>query len=205
MSAYQTVKDLPGLWRRLWRCRSGVTALEFAFAAPVIVLIVAGIVELSMVMFVSTLSEGALREASRFSITGFVPAGMTREQRILQIISDHTIGLVDMSKATITYKVYPSFGDIGKPEPYTDNNPANGSYDPGEPFQDINGNGQWDSDMGAAGLGGPGDVVLYTIRFDWPLLTPLLAPVIGSNGKIALKSSVAVRNEPFDTPPPASP
>lgn len=201
---YQSVKGegrkprRTGALCRIFRCRRGVTALEFAFVASVIVAIAAGIFELAMVMFVSTLAEGGLREASRFSITGFVPSGTTREERIIQILEDHTIGLVDIDAATITFKVYPSFGDIGKPEPFTDTAPANGSYDAGEAYQDINGNGQWDADMGAAGLGGPGEVVLYTIEFDWALLTPLVSPFMGTDGKLRLTSSVAVRNEPFD-------
>ena len=91
----------------------------------------------------------------------------------------------------------PSFGDIGQPEPYTDTN-TNGSYDLGEPFTDINGNGQWDADMGAAGLGGPGEIVLYKLEYDLPTMTSLLSNVIGgSDGKITLKASVAVRNEPY--------
>tara|TARA_R110000868_G_scaffold266660_1_gene525980 strand:+ start:19981 stop:20679 length:699 start_codon:yes stop_codon:yes gene_type:complete len=211
MCAYQNVKDPVrpppkrrrfSIWRRLRQCRRGVTAIEFAVVAPAVFLTVAGVIELALVMFVSTLSEGGLREASRFSITGFIPPGMTREERILQILGEHTIGLVDMDEATVEYKVYPSFDDIGKPEPFTDNAPANGSYDAGEAFQDINGNGQWDSDMGAAGLGGPGDIVLYTIEFDWELMTPLVSPFVGTNGKLTMKSSVAVKNEPFDVPPP---
>jgi len=212
MCAYQNVKaatEAPqnprkfNVWRQLRRCCRGVTGIEFAVVAPAVFLTVAGVIELAMIMFVSTLSEGGLREASRFSITGFIPPGMTREERILEILEDHTIGLVDMDQATIVFKVYPSFDDIGKPEPFTDNAPANGSYDAGEAFQDINGNGQWDSDMGAAGLGGPGDIVLYTIEFDWELMTPLVSPLVGQGGKLTMKSSVAVKNEPFDVPPPA--
>lgn len=195
--------SLLGRIRRLLNCRDGVTVLEFAIAAPVVFVTVAGVLELALVMFVMTLSEGALREASRFSITGFTPPGMTREERILEILGDHTIGLVDMDEATIDYKVYPSFDDIGKPEPFTDSAPANGTYDAGEAFQDINGNGQWDADMGAAGLGGPGEIVLYTIQFDWALMTPLVSPFMGTDGKMTMKSSVAVKNEPFSVPPAA--
>lgn len=221
MQAYQNVKAPPARRRpvpaesrrfsllnrlhRLRECRRGVTVLEFAIAAPVVFAMVAGVLELALVMFVMTLSEGALREASRFSITGFTPPGMTREERILEILGEHTIGLVDMTEATVTYKVYPSFNDIGKPEPFTDNAPANGSYDAGEAFQDINGNGQWDADMGAAGLGGPSEIVLYTIEFDWELMTPLVAPFMGTNGKMTMQSSVAVKNEPFSAPPAAPP
>lgn len=181
-------------------CTLGAAALELAFAAPVLFVAIAGVIEISMMMFVVTLMEGGLREASRFGITGNIPPGVTREQHILNLIAENTIGLIDTKNAAITYKVYPSFGDVGKPEPFTDSAPANGVYDAGESFVDINGNGQWDSDMGKAGLGGPGDVVLYTVTADWSLLTPLIAPLMGNNGVMKLEASVAVRNEPFPSP-----
>jgi hypothetical protein len=57
--------------------------------------------------------------------------------------------------------------------------------------------------MGAAGLGGPGDVVLYPVSFDWSLLTPLMAPLAGADGKLRLSASIAVRNEPYNVLPPA--
>lgn len=188
--------------KRFCACVKATTALEFAFAAPVVFLGAAALVEVSSMMFVSTLVEGGLREAARFGITGFTPAGISREDRIRQIIQENTIGLIDMSTAQITQLVYPSFGQVGDPEPFQDVAPFNGSYDAGEPYQDINGNGQWDPDMGAAGVGGPGDVVLYTAEVDWNALTPLIAPIMGTNGTIRMRASVAVRNEPFTNPPP---
>jgi len=42
-------------------------ALEFALAAPVVTMSVAGLIELSMVMFVTTLMEGGLRDADTFT------------------------------------------------------------------------------------------------------------------------------------------
>ncbi len=54
--------------------------------------------------------------------------------------------------------------------------------------------------MGLAGLGGPGDVVLYTVTADWALLTPLIAPLMGEGGVMQLEASVAVRNEPVPAP-----
>ncbi len=187
------------LWnvRKLQRCRSGATAVEFAFAMPILAMALVGLLELAMILFVTTLMEGGLREASRFGITGFIPAGITREQRIRDIISEHTIGLVDVAQADITTIIYPDFGDIGQPEPYTDDGPANGAYDIGETFVDINGNGQWDADMGTSGAGGPGDIVVYNIAYDLELLTDLLDALIGENGAIRLSASAAVQNEPF--------
>jgi Flp pilus assembly protein TadG len=176
--------------------RDGVAAMEFAIAAPIVTLTIAALIELSMVMFVSSLMEGGIRDASRFGITGYVPPGTTREQQIRKLVGDSTAGLIDMATTVIDTKIYPSFSDVGKPEPYTDTN-GNHQYDEGEPFTDSNGNGHWDADMGEAGLGGPGDIVLYTVTADWHMMTPLLVPFMGSGGKMTLSASVAVRNEPF--------
>jgi Flp pilus assembly protein TadG len=188
-----------GRLKRLWRREEGTSALEFALVAPVLITTVVGIMEISMILIVSALIEGGLRDAARFGITGYVPQGTTREDKIKSIIADATIGLVDMSQIDMQTLVYPSFADIGKPEPYTDTN-GNGQYDLGEPYTDINGNGQWDADMGAAGLGGPGEVVLYKVKYKLPTLTMLLTPFIGGeDGKINLSASIAVRNEPYPT------
>ena len=59
--------------------------------------------------------------------------------------------------------------------------------------------------MGAAGLGGAGDIVLYTLRYDWSLLTGLLDPLMGDdNGVMQLAASIVVRNEPFGNPAEAA-
>lgn len=191
------IKRKSGFFSRLWRRNEGAAAVEFAFVAPILLLTVVGIMEVAMVLIVSSLIEGGLRDAARFGITGFVPQGMTREQQITSIIGDATVGLVDMNDIDIQTLVYPSFAQVGQPEPFTDTN-GNGTYDAGEPYTDINGNGQWDADMGAAGVGGPGDIVLYKVKYDLPMMMPLLSTVLGgADGKIQLNASIAVRNEPY--------
>ena len=196
----KTIRPIDLIFRRfldIWRDRRGVSAVEFAIMAPVLILTITGIMEVAMVLTVSSLLEGGLRDSARFGITGNIPTGVTREEQIKKIIGDATIGLVDMTTATIDTLVYPSFADIGQPEPFTDLN-SNGTYDVGEPYTDINSNGQWDPDMGAAGLGGPGEIVLYKIKYDLPLMTPLLSAIMGgSDNKVTLRASIAVRNEPF--------
>jgi Flp pilus assembly protein TadG len=180
----------------LWACQRGAAALEFAFALPILILIMAGIFDLGMALFAEVLMEGAVRDTSRLGITGYSPDGEDRDTLILNALRTDTLGLINVNNATITHKVYDDFSDIGKPEPYADDN-NNGQYDLGEPFNDVNGNGQWDSDMGAAGLGGSGQVVLYTVTYDWPSWTTLVAPLFGDDGTIRLSASTAVRNEPY--------
>jgi TadE-like protein len=182
--------------RTLASCRRGVAAIEFALAAPIVFLAIAGLMDLSTVMFVQSLMEGALRDASRYGITGYVPPGQTREEVVRQIIAHDTLGLIDMNTVRIETLVYPGFNDVGQPEPFLDAN-GNGTRDAGESYTDVNGNGQWDADIGAAGLGGPGAVVAYKISYDWHVITPAMAPFMGNHGTLPLSASITVRNEPY--------
>ncbi len=187
--------------RRLARSNDGAAALEFALVLPPLCLILVGMFEMSMLMFAQASMEGALREAARFSMTGSVPDPADREEQILAIIDEHTFNMLE--DPTISFLIYPSFGDVGDPEPYTEQSiPANSTYDAGidgfTTAQDINGNGVWDGDQGEAGVGGAEQIVQYTVEYDWHVITPFMAPVFGNDGKVHLKASVVLRNEPWD-------
>lgn len=185
---------------QIWRLatdREGATALEFAFALPVVLLLLVGMIEVAMIMFVSTSVEGGLRQAARYGITGQTPDTGTREDAIVNIIGNYTLGFVDLDTSAITFTTYDSFNDVGQPEPWTDAN-ANGEYDLGEAYEDLNDNLQWDADRGTAGVGNAGEVVLYEIEYDWSLLTPYVSDLIGDSGVLHMSASIAVRNEPYD-------
>jgi TadE-like protein len=177
------------------REESGQAMVEFAFVAPIFLGLVLAILEFSGIMFVQTLLEGGAREASRYGITGLQPDGVSRDDMILQIVGENSFGIIDMDDLEMETLVYDSFSAVGQPEPFTDQN-GNDAYDSGEPFTDVNGNGSWDDDMGAAGLGGPGDVVVYRLSYDWAIMIPLFEPFFGDH--ITLRANIAVRNEPFD-------
>lgn len=184
--------------RRFARANGGGTALEFAFVAMLLTLLIGGLLEVAMILFVEAAMEGGVRDASRFGITGFTPTAVSREQQIVDIINSRMMGLYTINGNDVTTRVYSSFSNIGQPEPFIDAN-GNGIYDAGESFTDVNGNGQWDADMGASGAGGAGQVVVYQVSIDWRPLTPLLLPFLGAGGTVRLTSALAVRNEPFAT------
>lgn len=194
---------MPGLIRTLrftngyLSDRRGASLIEFALALPVFILGVVGILELALVLSAQVLAEGGLREAARYGITGQIPGGSSREAQILQIVSNHTHGMIDVSGATVTTKTYDSFDQVEEEEPYDDDSPANGQYDVGETFTDWNGNGTWDSDTGVAGPGASGEIVLYKIEFQWSFLTPLFSKFGGDDGKLDLSAAITVQNEPF--------
>jgi hypothetical protein len=60
---------------------------------------------------------------------------------------------------TSTRKAYYDFTDIGRAEKWTDSN-NNRVCDNGEPYTDENGDGSWNADIGEAGNGDAGDVIL---------------------------------------------
>jgi Flp pilus assembly protein TadG len=177
----------------------GSAAVEFSFTAPLLIATIVGIMEFSMILFLNAVLEGSLRDAARFGITGFTPTGVNREDVIIDKVQSATMGLVPITAANITTLAYSDFSEVGQPEPYIDDNPANGSYDPGESFTDVNGNGQWDADMGTPGLGGACAVVVYRVETEWSLMLGLLASSIGQD--ITLTASTAVRNEPYGNSP----
>jgi len=183
--------------RRFGNDRDGSTLLEFAFGVPILLTVVLASMEYGAIMLTSTLMESSLREAARFGITGQQPAGVSRLERITEIIDQRTLGLIDMTKAKVDILVYPSFSDIGRGEDYIDGN-ANGTYDIGETFTDENANGVWDADIGTAGSGQSGDIVVYRLQYDWQSMTPFAAQFMGNAGVINLNASIVVRNEPWD-------
>ncbi|MEM7041535.1 MAG: TadE family protein [Pseudomonadota bacterium] len=176
------------------RCDRGQAIVEFAFVAPVLLGLLCGVFEVSGILFAQTLLEGGARQASRYGVTGASTAEVSRQDMILQIIEDNAYGVIDVDQIDMQTLVYQSFADVGQPEPFTDSN-DNGTYDEGEAFDDINGNSSWDEDMGASGLGGPGDIVVYRLRYDWSVMIPLFHPIFGD--VVTLDANVAVRNEPF--------
>lgn len=188
---------LPSLLDRFRRDTCGSPSVNFALAAVPLSLGIIATIEVGMILFATTLMESGLRDAARFGITGRTPDTLSRQERIVQIVQDRTLGLVDLETANFDVVVYPTFSDIGRGEPFIDGD-GSGAYETGETFVDENGNGIWDADIADAGAGDAGDVVVYRISYDWPLFTPLAGTVLGTDGLVNLSATVAVRNEPWD-------
>ena len=44
---------------------------------------------------------------------------------------------------------------------------------------------------------GPGAVVAYVLTYSWTLWTPFAAEIWGDGGRVTMRATIAVRNEPF--------
>jgi len=172
---------------------SGAALVEAALGLPILLSVIIGVLEVANFFFISAAVENAVLHASRFGITGAVADGSTRLQQVRDVIQQQTFGRVDMDTVVIETQVYQQFGDIGAPEPFTDEN-ASGAWEDPEPYTDVNGNGGWDNDLSVAGLGGGGDIVLYRIIYNASSLTGFADWALRS---IDISATVAVRNEPY--------
>ncbi|WP_454720335.1 MULTISPECIES: TadE/TadG family type IV pilus assembly protein [Cupriavidus] len=85
----------------------GASAVEFALVAPVFFLVFFSIIDFSMMMFANLAMQNAVREGARFAITGQntldpANASQQRYQAVLARIHDASLGIYDMSNATVT-------------------------------------------------------------------------------------------------------
>jgi Flp pilus assembly pilin Flp len=185
--------------RRFARDQRGAATVEFALIGLVLFALLAGAIEVALIMFAQSSLENAARIASRYGITNQVGPSGDRAAELLEKAREQLPGIIDPNKVTMTMLQYSDFSKIGQPEPFTDNcqpdsTTCNGKYDPGESYKDINGNLQWDADQGKAGPGGNGALVVYELTYKWdPVfsITKLfhLTP-------INLSARIIVRNEP---------
>ncbi|RMF16407.1 MAG: pilus assembly protein [Alphaproteobacteria bacterium] len=183
--------------KRFCGAQEGGAIVEFALVFPLLASFTLAILDFSYVAFADASLEGAVREAARRGITGYVPSAGSRDQYVRQRILDAMAPFALDGEVVITTRVYGRFSDIGEPEPFSDAN-GNGVYDAGECFTDVNQNGLWDADMARSGLGGAGDVVVYQAQVRLMPMTPFFVHLLGrSDPAITLSASTAVRNEPF--------
>ncbi len=185
--------------RRLGRDTGGVTIVEFALVAPVMFVLLGGLLELGYVAFARSTLESAILDASRTARVAECPgeAAALIEQEVVDrmaVVISH-----DGEPPVLTVRSYGNeFGNVGNPEPFNDLD-GSASLDPGEPYTDINGNGRWDDDMGKTGsYGSYGEVVEFTATFEVASLLPFISARINDNeGFYPIAAETVVRNEPF--------
>ncbi|MET0374629.1 MAG: TadE family protein [Rhizorhabdus sp.] len=190
--------------RRAFRDRRGVTAVEFGLVAPVMVLMMMGLGDLLYQTYVKEMLNGAVQKAARDSaIQGGAQQTDAIDAKVLTMMASimraPTASCVTPA-ATGTYcssrRSYATFGSVG-PEPFVDGN-GNNQRDPGECYTDINGNGSWDAEPGAAGQGGANDVTLYTMRITYLRLFPV-ARLLGASSNQTVTVQTLLKNQPYAT------
>lgn len=193
---------------KLARDSRGVTLVEFAFVAPVLLLMLIGGFDLAHQSYVRSVMQGALNDAARRAAVEdpeFGSEGDTVEERVEAMVSDRLASLAPGATITVTQENYFDFSGIGNPEKLMTDKNKNGKYDAVDKdcFADLNENGEYDTDTGRDGVGGANDVVFYQATLTMPRLVPLHA-FLRVSDSYNLAAETAIRNQPYAvqaTPP----
>jgi hypothetical protein len=144
--------------------------------------------------------QGALQEAARdgtLETGGAVGADATLDAIVRENFKRVNSQLPD-SAFTFTRRNFVNFTSAGKLEPSTGPGgrcapPSGGTT---YTYVDTNNSNSWD-DGAIAGQGGAQDVVLYTVKVDYPAVFPVPG-VTGLNGTQTLTASTVLRNQPYN-------
>lgn len=166
--------------------------VEFAFAGPILLMLILGALEVGLNLYLRSVLEGAMLQAGRASSLEAAQDGQTA---IDNLVTAQVHAVLPDARVTFQRSNYMTFSDVGRPEDFTDAN-GNGTYDNGECFTDENGNAQWDADGGRGGLGGANDVVRYTATLDYTGIIPDFTRM-GINSNRRLTATTTLRNQPF--------
>ncbi|WP_108790605.1 TadE/TadG family type IV pilus assembly protein [Erythrobacter sp. Alg231-14] len=181
--------------RAFIRDEEGATLTEFAFVAPILILMVMGIFDMAHTQYTSALVNGAMQKAGRdltLETAGSLEG--TIDARVIDSVSAVVPGTATVTLEKLSHF---DFEDIGEAEEFTDAGTFDGICNNGEVFVDANSNGQWDADRGEEGIGGARDAVLYTAVVSYPRLFPMYG-LAGLPQEVELRASTVLRNQPYD-------
>jgi Flp pilus assembly protein TadG len=150
-------------------------------AAPFLALLFA-IMETAMVFFAGQALETAAADSARLIMTGQAQTQSFDQARFRQAVCDTTYRFFNCgSDLLVDVKSYPSFAtvDVSKPT--------------------IDGSGNVQTGNFGYAPGGPGDIVVVRVMYQWPVFVSLFGLNLSdvSGGKRLLMSTVAFRNEPY--------
>lgn len=150
----------------------GQTLVEFALVAVLFFTVTFAVVDLAIMLYVNLTMQHAVRTATRYAVTGQRIPGNDKRQSLIQKIKDNSCGLYDKNanetKAPTICVLTPS-------EVTSTSN--TGTVATGDP-------------------GGRDDVIMVSLTYAWPLLTPLLKPFF-PQGRYTFTVRSTMKNEPF--------
>ena len=166
--------------RRFRRNRRGSAAVEFAIVAPIFFALLFAIIETAIVFFAGQVLETVTQDSARMILTGQAQnAGFSAAQFKTYVCGKVSILFDCANGISVDVQSYPAFTgvSIGNPVDAGKNFVAPNNYNPG----------------------GPGDIVVVRLFYQWPLFVTGLGLNIAdlSGSKRLLTATAAFRNEPF--------
>lgn len=173
----------------------GATIVEFAFVAPLLVLILLFLFDTGYFLYARAILGGEVQAAGRAS--GLETATSANRAALDLAVETAVKRLVGNGQFTFARMAYKSYGRAqAKAEAFVDTS-GNGVCDNNESFDDANGNGTRDLDSGVSGQGSAKDAIIYTVTLRYDRIFPM-AYLLGWQNQVTMSSSTILRNQPFD-------
>jgi Flp pilus assembly protein TadG len=168
--------------RRLPSDKRAATAVEFALLVTPLVFLILASLQISIVFFADQVLQSAATAAGRQLMTGSVQnAGDTKTQFASVVCADAPM-LFNCGNLMIDVQSASTYSNIST-APLTPSYDANGNV-----------NNNWNYSPG-----GPGDIVIMRVMYDWPIVAGQLLPGLAdqSNGSRLLVATTVFKNEPY--------
>ena len=175
---------------------TGSTIVEFAFVAPVFLMMLMAVFDIGFLVYAKAVLQGAVEEGARTASLENTQWSKIENRVNRQVMSVIPVGnpATDI-KFTFDPNFYANYSDIELPEDFTDKN-NNEKWDSNECFVDRNNNGTYDTDVGLAGRGGAQDVLFLRTQVTYKRIFPLWT-LIGQSQDYTITASTYLRNQPF--------
>ncbi len=179
----------------------GVTVIEFAFVAPIFLMIMMGGFDIAHTLYMRSVLNGALAKAARDSA---LQAGTSEQnqERINKYVESQMYFLAgDEKDVKVTFAPREFFADFAsaanpKPEQLVSDLDKNGECDEGDSYVDENRNGDYDEDGIGDGQGGARDAVVYRVEVKYNRLFPMYG-LLGWSKQITMNGSTVLANQPY--------
>lgn len=165
---------------RFARRDDGAAAVEFALVAAPFLALTFAIIETALVFFAGQTLEAAVSASGRLIMTGQAQTAGYSQSQFKTQVCNQIAGLFDCAnKLYVNVSSYSSFGAASTSPPYT--------------------NGQLDTSKITYTPGGPGDVVVVQLYYQWPIYVSLFSNNLSNQngGNRLLVATSAFRNEPY--------
>ena len=167
--------------RRMLREQSGAAAIEFAMVAAPFLALVFAILETAIVFFAGQTLEAAAADSARLIMTGQAQTQGFDQAKFKQAVCAKIYALFDCNGGLyVDVKSYPSFASVNVAKP-------------------IDSSGHFQTGSFGYQPGGPGDIVVVRLMYQWPVVVSLLGLNLSdtAGSKRLLMSTTSFRNEPY--------
>lgn len=180
---------------RLRHDKRGVTIVEFALVAPILLGVIMGGFELAYQGYVQAVVQGELMKAGRNN--ALERAGSDDERFIIdESIRQAILRVAPSARVAPPQRVaFSSYARVKSPAEPDGNN--NGICEPGETYEDSNRNGRWDDNSGVSNGSGAKDVIVYTVNVEYDRLFPV-GSLMGMSNTVEISASTNLRIQPYD-------